>query len=249
MNKFTIFESSIIGLFVGVIISTYVAFLDSTGRFIGSVLNWVSLIPLFDKIPFLLGRSLFITFLCIVFVYLVYGVFFGIIIKFTHKTTYIAFFITLLFLGMSFEQYFGSKTHKIVTQDYTPIVVQTITKEKEKTPEQYFGNEVVGDLNGDDKDDVAFIIPRPDEVDGMLYYLTAALHDEKGHSGTNLVFLGYKIDPKTIEIENQQIIIHYIERGDKTATTTKTFYAQIVGNLLKKVKPSVSTTTATSTIQ
>ncbi len=100
--------------------------------------------------------------------------------------------------------------------------------------EQYFGpsstDEATGDLNGDGKDDVAFIIDRHDLGKSTLYYLTAALATATGHAGTDLIFLGDKVTPRTISIVNGSIVISY---SIGTATTTHQMYETVVnGNLI-----------------
>ena len=48
MNRLTIFETSIIGFFIGVLSSTYTLFLSTNEAYIGYILNYISLTPIFQ---------------------------------------------------------------------------------------------------------------------------------------------------------------------------------------------------------
>ena len=75
-----------------------------------------------------------------------------------------------------------------------------------------FGEPVIGDLNGDGKDDAAmFIVENPGGT-GTFYYAAAALNTPAGAQGTNAIFLGDRIAPQNIEIKDGQIIANYADR-------------------------------------
>jgi hypothetical protein len=77
MKKYTLFETSIIGLFIGVIVATYSAYLNSSGAFVGKVLSWVTLSPLLGLWHSPLRESLVVQFIFIVLVFAIYGVILG----------------------------------------------------------------------------------------------------------------------------------------------------------------------------
>jgi len=84
----------------------------------------------------------------------------------------------------------------------------------------YFGEDVMGDLDGDGKPDVAFIVTQngkenakgDDNVGDTLYYAVAAIKTAKGYVGTNGVLLGDGIAPQDLEIKNGIITAIYKDR-------------------------------------
>ncbi len=81
-----------------------------------------------------------------------------------------------------------------------------------KTVTLYFGNEAIGDLNGDGLPDAAFLLTQTGGGSGTFYYVVAAIHTEEGFVGTNGVFLGDRIAPQTTEIKNGEIVVNFAER-------------------------------------
>jgi len=238
MKKFTIFESSIIGLFIGVIASTYLVFLNSTNAFVGKILSWISLIPVLNLFNISFDKTLFIPFTFIIAVYTIYGLIIGIIIKKRDKIpAVITGLVLLLIISIGVEQG-GNLIIQNKSPEYDNSYEASVIKTISKTPEQYFGEEAVGDLNSDGKNDVAFIIPRDDDKEGTIYYMAAALKDGKGHTGTNLIFLGNKIEPQKIYIENGTISVE---------SSTKKIYAQVIDGKLEQIKTPVGNNEATST--
>lgn len=233
MKKFSILESAILGFLVGVVISAYMTFVVSMDGFIGKILGWVSLKPLLDMVKVPDNRLLLISFLYFVAVYIFYGIIIGLIVR-SGKKTGIVVSVALLALaaGTVFEQVNG--TAEMVKMPKTDYFVASVVNSIPKTPKQYFGNEVVGDLNADGRDDVAFIIRREDDERGVLYYLTTALASDNGKQGTNLIFLGEKIQPENIAITGGIISISYTDLSNLESTTTLVINAQVVdGNLVQ----------------
>jgi len=77
----------------------------------------------------------------------------------------------------------------------------------------YFGNEAVGDLNGDGKPDTAFILTQNQGGSGTFYYVVVALKTNTVYQGTNAVVLGDRIAPQTTEIKDGQLVVNYAERA------------------------------------
>ncbi len=85
----------------------------------------------------------------------------------------------------------------------------------------YFGNEAVGDLNGDGVPDVAFIFTQSGGGSGTFYYVVAALKEVQGYQGTNAVLLGDRIAPQTTEIKDGQLIVNYADRKPNEPMTAQ----------------------------
>jgi len=114
---------------------------------------------------------------------------------------------------------------------------QTVTLEN-KT--HYFGNEAFGDLNGDGKEDIAFLLTQSPGGSGTFFYVAVALKITDGWQGTNAVFLGDRIAPQTTEIRDGEIIVNYAERKLNEPMTTPpsvgvSKYLKIVNNRLVEV--------------
>ncbi|GAP13729.1 heat shock protein [Longilinea arvoryzae] len=109
---------------------------------------------------------------------------------------------------------------------------------------QYFGNEAFGDLNGDGKEDVVFLVTQNSGGSGTFFYVVAALQTETGYQGTNAVLLGDRIAPQTTAIENGRIVVNYTDRKPDDPFTTQpsvgvSKYIKVVdGNQVEVVDPS-----------
>ncbi len=133
--------------------------------------------------------------------------------------------LVLVLLGAFVVYFFG---HKSVVSDvknntYT-VNGQAVTlvdgrAESEAAPgsaskviTQYFGNEAVGDVNGDGVGDTVFILTQSTGGSGTFYYVAVALKGAKGYTGTNAVLLGDRIAPQTTEVRDGNIIVNYMDR-------------------------------------
>ncbi len=90
-----------------------------------------------------------------------------------------------------------------------------------KVVTKYFGNEAIGDLNGDSTPDVAFIVTQNSGGSGTFYYVVAAVKMSSGYLGTNAVLLGDRVAPQTTEIKNGQLIVNYADRKASDPMTAK----------------------------
>ena len=69
-----------------------------------------------------------------------------------------------------------------------------------------------GELNDDGLDDYVMILTQNSGGSGIFFYLVAGLSSSRGIIGTNGVFLGDRIAPENISIDNGKILINYAER-------------------------------------
>ena len=86
-----------------------------------------------------------------------------------------------------------------------------------KVVTRYFGNEVMADLNGDGREDVAFILTQETGGSGTFFYVVAALNTESGYIGSQGLLLGDRISPQTTELSRDPshkgvIIVNYATR-------------------------------------
>lgn len=75
---------------------------------------------------------------------------------------------------------------------------------------KYFGNKAVGDLDGDGKDDTAFLLSEETGGTGIFYYVAVFLGK---NTGTNAIFIGDRIAPQTTEIRDGKVIVNYADRA------------------------------------
>lgn len=98
-----------------------------------------------------------------------------------------------------------------------------------------------GDLNGDGKTDVAFLlVQQSNSGTGVFLNVAAYVSGLVQYQGTNAIFLGDNVIPKSIAMSNGIITVMYLDRTANeamtdapTVLTTKTF-AYINGELVEK---------------
>lgn len=105
---------------------------------------------------------------------------------------------------------------------------------------RYFGNEAIGDLNGDKKEDVAFILTQDNGGSGVFYYVAVALASDNGYQGLNTILLGDRIAPQTTMINEGRVNVNYADRksGDSFDTRPSvgvSKYFQVIDNKLKEI--------------
>jgi hypothetical protein len=111
----------------------------------------------------------------------------------------------------------------------------------EKLETTVFEKPAVGDLNSDQKNDSALLLVQDSGGTGLFYYLVAVVSDVGVVKNTNSIFIGDRIDPVGISIENGKIKLSYVDRNmgdpmtsEPTVKTTKTF--EVRNNVLTEVK-------------
>lgn len=88
-------------------------------------------------------------------------------------------------------------------QEAAPGSAETITT-------RIFGQPVFGNIGG--RRDAAVILVQDTGGSGTFYYAAAAQGTTTGTQGTNAIFLGDRIAPDTIQIENDMVIVNYADR-------------------------------------
>jgi len=91
--------------------------------------------------------------------------------------------------------------------------VQAAPGSASKITTRVFGNEAMGDLNGDGKEDTAFLLTQDGGGSGTFFYVVVALKTDDGYTGTNAVLLGDRVAPQTTEIHGIELIVNYAERA------------------------------------
>lgn len=91
---------------------------------------------------------------------------------------------------------------------------------------QYFGNELKTDLNGDGREDVAFILTQNQGGSGTFYYAVAALNMANGYIGSDAYVLGDRIAPQSVTLSpdpSQQyvVVFNYADRAAGEPMTTQ----------------------------
>lgn len=107
----------------------------------------------------------------------------------------------------------------MVEIDGKQIALKNGLAEEEGTPgsnikiiTRYFGNEAFGDLNGDGKEDIAYLITQEGGGSGTFFYIVVALQTRTGYVGSNAVYLGDRIAPQTTAIQDGEIQVNFADR-------------------------------------
>ena len=78
---------------------------------------------------------------------------------------------------------------------------------------RYFGNEAVGDLNGDGMDDIAYLITQETGGSGLFYYAVVALKTNDGYKLTDAFLIGDRIAPQSTDIKDGVLLVNYADRA------------------------------------
>lgn len=91
-----------------------------------------------------------------------------------------------------------------------------------KTITKYFGNEIKKDLNGDGRQDIAFLLTQDTGGSGTFFYIVAAINNENGYLGSNAFLLGDRIAPQNTESGTQNsIVVNYADRAPQEPMTVR----------------------------
>lgn len=101
---------------------------------------------------------------------------------------------------------------------------------------RYFGNEAMGDLTGDGKNDIAFLVSRDTGGSGLFYYAVVAYATPSGYKTTNAFLIGDRIAPQSTYIpkNSQELQVNFAERKPGEPMTTP---PSVGATLLLKVTP------------
>ena len=134
----------------------------------------------------------------------------------------------------------------ICTQSiWVPRLVNSIVSSDEQNiTGTYFGDQSVGDLNGDGLPDKTFIVTEDGGGSGTFFYVEASLQTKGGYENTNPIFLGDRIAPQGTEIAGGKITVNYADRKPTDPMTTQpsvgvTRYFILSGNELKETSSPV----------
>jgi heat shock protein HslJ len=101
---------------------------------------------------------------------------------------------------------------------------------------RYFGNEVRGDLNGDGREDVAFLLTQEPGGSGTFFYAAAALDSPQGLVGSHAVYVGDRIAPQTTELRPDGIIV--VNFSDRAPGESFATPPSVAKTLLLKLDPA-----------
>jgi hypothetical protein len=132
--------------------------------------------------------------------------------------------------------------------DDGPITLQNgdattnVTPNGEITQDTTLTDDVAyGNINGDGKTDTAILLVQSGSGSGVFLYVAAYLSGNVQYNGSNAVFIGDRVTPKTITVDDSgTITVTYLDRGpndpmstEPTILTTK-HYVYSAGQLEEK---------------
>jgi hypothetical protein len=91
---------------------------------------------------------------------------------------------------------------------------------------RYFGNELKTDLNGDGREDIAFILTQSTGGSGTFYYAVAALNTPDGYIGSDGYLLGDRVAPQTTTLSSDPkqkyvVVFNYADRAPDEPMTAQ----------------------------
>jgi len=112
--------------------------------------------------------------------------------------------------------------------DDGPITLKKGTNEQEVAPGSALTQETTltntieyGDINGDKKDDAVVVLMQTSGGSGVFIYLAGYVSGPVNYKGTNAVFIGDRIEPKSISIKNNIITLNYLDRQPNEPFSSK----------------------------
>jgi hypothetical protein len=91
---------------------------------------------------------------------------------------------------------------------------------------RYFGNELKTDLDGDGREDVAFVLTQERGGSGTFYYAVGALNTENGYIGSDGYLLGDRVAPQSTDMSPNSkhvrvVVFNYADRAAGEAMTAQ----------------------------
>mgnify|MGYP000485157972 CR=1 FL=1 len=105
-----------------------------------------------------------------------------------------------------------------------------------KITTKYFGNEAYGDLNGDGRSDMAYLISQNSGGSGTFYYVVVALQNKDGYKTTNAFLVGDRISPQPTEIHSDSKEL-YVNFAERKAGEPMSAQPSVGATLLLKITP------------
>jgi hypothetical protein len=100
--------------------------------------------------------------------------------------------------------------------------------------------QALGDINDDGKDDSVVVLVQNGGGTGTFFYIAGVVSSPLAYKGTNAVFVGDRISPQSISINNGVITLSYLDRksdepfdAEPSVRTTKT-YIYSSGEILER---------------
>lgn len=87
---------------------------------------------------------------------------------------------------------------------------------------RYINQYMIGDINGDESEDIATFISRETGGSGTFYYVVAQLSSPNGYSGSKAIFVGDRIKPKEIFWNGANPVASYFARAEGEPMAKKT---------------------------
>lgn len=96
--------------------------------------------------------------------------------------------------------------------------VETAPDSASKITTRYFGNELKTDLDGDGREDVAFILTQERGGSGTFFYAVGALNTDRGYLGSEGYLLGDRIAPQATTLSanprhRNVVVFNYADRA------------------------------------
>ena len=104
--------------------------------------------------------------------------------------------------------------------------VEAVPGSASKVITRYFGNELSTDLDGDGREDVAFILTQERGGSGTFFYAVSALNTERGYAGSDGYFLGDRVAPQATGVSQNPrhknvVVFNYAERAPGEPMTAR----------------------------
>jgi hypothetical protein len=95
-----------------------------------------------------------------------------------------------------------------------------------KVVTHYFGNELKTDLNGDGREDVAFLLTQERGGSGTFFYAVVALNTDQGYVGSDGYLLGDRIAPQSTNLSQNLrhkyvVVFNYADRASGEPLTAR----------------------------
>ncbi len=140
--------------------------------------------------------------------------------------------LILILISMSFQE---KKVEDISSDIDTSYLVEDmlvtlkggfseiqIPQSSQKISTRYFGNDLHLDINKDGKEDSVFFITQERGGSGVFFYIVAHLSTPYGYTGSRAYFIGDRIAPQSIDLDDDgTIIVNYADRGERESFATQ----------------------------